>query len=179
MCVETHDNTLQVSDFILWVEPKHLLSKSFVHSITRFFLLPICLLVQRPSVIFSKISSFLKRGINSKCQDACLYLSFLLCPKSLCTAVCSWHFVTCLRKTLQSFMGNADSPLCLQGPWPLSCRVSCFRRRNQLGQIIIICHDFCTVYIHPNNQPDILSFIAKLPYSQLVMWQEYFQQKCM
>lgn len=67
MCVETHDNTLQVSDFILWVEPKHLLSKSFVHSITRFFLLPICLLVQRPSVIFSKISSFLKRGINSKC----------------------------------------------------------------------------------------------------------------
>ena len=36
MCVETHDNTVQVSGFILWVEPKHLPSKSFVHSITHF-----------------------------------------------------------------------------------------------------------------------------------------------
>ena len=37
MCVETHDNTLQVSNFIRWVELKHLPSKSFVHSITLFF----------------------------------------------------------------------------------------------------------------------------------------------
>ena len=36
-CVLIYGNTVQITDFILWVVPKHLSSKSFVH--TLFFLL--------------------------------------------------------------------------------------------------------------------------------------------
>ena len=105
--------------------------------------------------------------------------AFYCVIKASALAVCSWHFVTWPSIDVTKFYGkrNFTSVPSRSLASFLPCLVF-QKKKPTLGQIII-CHDFCTVYIQPNHQPDILSFTAKLPYSQLVMWQEYFQQKCM
>ena len=82
--------------------------------------------------------------------------------KASALAVCSWHFVTWPSIDVTNFYGkpNFTSVPSRSLASFLLCLVF-QKKKPTLGQIII-CHDFCTVYIQPNHQPDILSFTSKI-----------------
>ena len=93
--VSIHGNTVQITDFILWIAPKHWSSKSFIHTYHTYFCLLIHLVHQPTSSFLAKFSSFIKRGIRFQILGCLSVTGFVLNWESLYTAVCSWHIVTC------------------------------------------------------------------------------------
>ena len=78
------------TDFILWVVPKQLSSKSFVHNIMLlfFFFLLVDLFPHSASGIFAKISSFIE-----KYQFPNTRMHFVMQHKNLLHCLCSWRMV--------------------------------------------------------------------------------------
>lgn len=81
--VSIHGNTVQITDFILWIAPKHWSSKSFIHTYHTYFCLLIHLVHQPTSSFLAKFSSFIKRGIRFQILGCLSVTGFVLNWESL------------------------------------------------------------------------------------------------
>ena len=88
--------------------------------------------------------------------------------------------VTCLLVDMPKFQEKCGmSSVPLRPSASFSSNAVCFKIRNQfLGQIFVICHVLCIVGVKPKCQLVILSFMAKLPYNQLVTCQKFHRNCC-
>ena len=105
-----------------------------------------------------------------------------MCCENLYTVEYSWHMflAMCLLINVSKFSwkcGFNSAPL--RPLASFSSNVVCFKIRNHfLEKIFVVCNNVCIIYVKPNCQPVALSFMIKLPYSQLVMWQKCHRNVC-
>ena len=131
--MQIHSNTVQITDFILWAVPKHLPSKSFVHSVLYFLFVGWLLihLLSQPCTFPS-----LREVPVCRYEGACLYPSFLLQCESLYPVVDSWHLVTYLLIDVSKSWEMLAQPL--RPSASFSSSVVCFKGRNQFLVLMII-----------------------------------------
>lgn len=109
-CVSIHGNSAQITDFTLWVVPKHLPSKPFVLSILYFFSLFLFTDLSLCSIakfffFFTKIFSFIERGVSFQTLG-CSFVSEFCIALWKAIVMYFWHNVTCLLIDTQKFCGK-------------------------------------------------------------------------
>lgn len=127
------------------------------------------------------------------------HLNFTLCSESLSTVLCSWRFVPCFLIAISNFYGKCGFNSVPSRPSAsFSTDIVSKQETNSWGKIhtpsvSLIkpsvtslagrnANSFQLVeanYLTQSCQPVILSFAAKLPFSQLVLQWICLQQKCL
>lgn len=153
-----------------------------------FFCLLIHPLIPHHTFFFSKISFFIKKDFSFQVLGCMFVTSFVLHVKASYTVVCSWHnchmsfdrwFKVLWEMWVQLFTFEAV------GLFLLQCIVF-QNKKPTLGQILIIFHDFCIVFVKPNCSQYFIfygqialwpiSYAANMLVAKRCLWQRYLQQ---
>lgn len=118
--------------------------------------------------LFTKIFSFIKRGISFHIIG-CIFVTLYRTVKVFCIVLCSWHTVTFVDTCSQILQEMwAQNSVTAQTIMRLRCMQYTNGSTSSMGK-----------WNQTVNELLFLSFMAKLPYTQLAMWQKCLQQKCL